>query len=239
MVTTCAMCGKKIGNLGNREYKFFNTNISICNGCSNQIEILTNRINNSKTLEDLDKRYDYVKNEINTKYNLSEKDKKIFVDEFLSIYKAKKDEFDNAERKIKSLELQKEKEKEKINTIQKINRFENDRKNKLKSENIDIDNILNIRESNSTLKNILSINDQYEYDVVVINDNRDGSIDATQLEKELVQHSVFGWRLKNLLTNELGKSATGIGINGVSADTNATIDQLILIFERKISKTNE
>ena len=163
----------------------------------------------------------------------------ITVDEFLSIYKAKKDEFDNAERKMKSLELQKEKEKEKIDTIQKINRFENDRKNKLKSENIDIDNILNIRESNSTLKNILSINDQYEYDVVVINDNRDGSINATQLEKELIQHSVFGWRLKNLLTNELGKSATGIGINGVSADTNATIDQLILIFERKISKTNE
>ncbi len=75
-------------------------------------------------------------------------------------------------------------------------------------------------------------NPLFEYKTVVVNDNTDGTINGSELQKMLDLYATNGWRLHSAFTNELGKS---IGPGGpLKSNLNATLDQTILIFERCI-----
>lgn len=79
-----------------------------------------------------------------------------------------------------------------------------------------------------------SINDLYEYEVVSITDDVTGAIDVKRLSAILKIYAIEGWRLKTTITNEIGKNSVGVAFGSVGSGTNATIDQTILIFERRI-----
>lgn len=79
-----------------------------------------------------------------------------------------------------------------------------------------------------------SINDLYEYEVVSITDDVTGAIDVNRLSAILKIYASEGWRLKTTITNEIGKNSVGVAFGSVGSGTNATIDQTILIFERRI-----
>lgn len=76
----------------------------------------------------------------------------------------------------------------------------------------------------------------YEYATEVISDNRSGGMNVTLLNEVLQRYAKNGWRLHTAISNELGKNSTTIGLGGISAGVNATMDQTVLIFERMISK---
>ena len=70
----------------------------------------------------------------------------------------------------------------------------------------------------------------YEYKVLSLVDKNTGACDIEALEAMLNEYAKKGWRVKSVITNELGKTALaimGIGING-------TVDQVIAILERDI-----
>ena len=82
------------------------------------------------------------------------------------------------------------------------------------------------------VKDILSETGQslYEYRVIGLIDNNTSACDIQELDETLNEYAVKGWRVKSVITNELGKNALaimGIGING-------TVDQVIAILERDI-----
>jgi hypothetical protein len=89
------------------------------------------------------------------------------------------------------------------------------------------------------LLKIKALNELYEYKVVPLVDNKTGVLDTNLLSATLNINASNGWRLKNVITNEIGKNATSIGYGGISAGSNATIDMTILIFERKIKNLDE
>ena len=74
----------------------------------------------------------------------------------------------------------------------------------------------------------------YEYKVIGIVDEINGSINVEQLMENLNYWGRQGWHLRCAFTNELGKNATSIGVAGVSFGTNSTADQSVLILERFI-----
>ena len=80
----------------------------------------------------------------------------------------------------------------------------------------------------------VKINDLYEYDVVTIRDNKVGSTDISSLRAELDKRGREGWRLVNTFTNELGVNSSSFAGYG----TNATIDEVVLIFERCIKRAS-
>ena len=80
----------------------------------------------------------------------------------------------------------------------------------------------------------VKINDLYEYDVVTIRDSKTGSTDISSLRAELDKHGREGWRLVNTFTNELGVNSSSFAGYG----TNATIDEVVLIFERCIKRAS-
>ena len=82
------------------------------------------------------------------------------------------------------------------------------------------------------------INDLYEYDVVSIVDDSTGCLDIALLKRTLEEHGKKGWRLVNSFANEVGRISSVHGMGGISTETNATVDQIILIFERCV-KRNE
>ena len=47
-----------------------------------------------------------------------------------------------------------------------------------------------------------------------------------------------GWKLHSVITNEIGKNISAVSIGGITGGTNATVDEIILIFERMVSKGN-
>ena len=79
-----------------------------------------------------------------------------------------------------------------------------------------------------------SINDLYEYEVVSVTDDVSGVLDIKRLSTILKMYASEGWRLKTTITNEIGKNTIGVAIGSVGTGTNATIDQTVLIFERRI-----
>lgn len=80
------------------------------------------------------------------------------------------------------------------------------------------------------------MNDMYEYDVVTIRDTATGSTDIAKLRQVLDEHGREGWHLVNTFTNELGVNSSRTSAYGVSYGINATIDEIVLIFERCIKK---
>lgn len=77
-------------------------------------------------------------------------------------------------------------------------------------------------------------NPLFEYEVVVINDNPDGTVNDRELSAKLAYYATNGWRLHSVFTNEAGKNASSMSIGNLTAGVNATMDQTILIFERCI-----
>ena len=71
---------------------------------------------------------------------------------------------------------------------------------------------------------------EYDYAIEVVYDNRSGSADLASLESTLQRRASLGWRFVTAYTNELGKNSESYAGFG----TNATIDQTILIFEKRI-----
>lgn len=216
MANNCTMCGKKIGGFGSKEF-FFDTELELCVTCQNNVDIMKQRLENAKSLEDLESRYNKTVDDINNKYSISDENKDVFIGKFANIYNSKKSVYTEFE------------------TLDKIMKSENERKKLLKDKESDIDTIIEERKNNSDIENILKINDQYEYEVVTVADNPTGGTNLNHLQGVLTKYSMYGWRLKTIVTNELGKNSSGVGVGGVSAGVNSTIDQLILVFERKIS----
>jgi len=87
------------------------------------------------------------------------------------------------------------------------------------------------QERNQEIKNSNHI---YEYKVVKITDSTDGRIDSDVLQKTLDLLSEDAWRLVHAFTNEIGKESSTIGAWGMAENVNHTIDETILIFERRI-----
>ena len=79
---------------------------------------------------------------------------------------------------------------------------------------------------------------RYEYTTARIIDNADGSTYQMQLQSVLMEYANAGWKLHSVITNEIGKNVSSVRIGGVTGGTNATMDEVILIFERMISRGN-
>lgn len=82
-------------------------------------------------------------------------------------------------------------------------------------------------------------NDLYEYEIESITDSATGYINKGELKELLTRYARKGWRLKFALTNELGINKSSVGYGGFAAGTNATIDETLLIFERKVRTSSE
>lgn len=79
-----------------------------------------------------------------------------------------------------------------------------------------------------------------EYKVDIITDNYTGGTNTAKLEKSLNDFSKKGYTLKFIFTNELGANSHSVSYGGVSNGTNATIDQIVLIYERpKTTESNK
>lgn len=113
--------------------------------------------------------------------------------------------FDNEKRMLE--EKEEEKEKEKLEMISEERKRESE---------------------------IISINDTYEYDVVIISDLPSGGINTSEMKKILKSRARSGWRLKNSFCNEIGKEAREVGAGVFSEKVNATRTQVVMIFERLI-----
>ena len=76
--------------------------------------------------------------------------------------------------------------------------------------------------------------ERYEYEIIEIVDNNDGAVDWKAMKEKLNALGAQGWRLVVGFSNELGSNTSVIIKDGKKQGTNSTIDQNILIFERKI-----
>ena len=79
---------------------------------------------------------------------------------------------------------------------------------------------------------------RYEYTTARIIDNADGSTNQMQLQSVLMEYANDGWKLHSVITNEIGKNVSSVSIGRFTGGTNATMDEVILIFERMISRGN-
>ena len=79
---------------------------------------------------------------------------------------------------------------------------------------------------------------RYEYTTARIIDNADGSTNQMQLQSVLMEYANAGWKLHSVITNEIGKNVSSVSIGWFTGFTNATMDEVILIFERMISRGN-
>lgn len=107
--------------------------------------------------------------------------------------------------------------------------------------NEDIDTFLysKILEQITQLKKAVTATTFMNYTVEVIRDNWSGGTNCKELSNVLEKRSKMGWKLVNTFTNELGVNATSVTIGNHTAGTNSTIDQIVLIFERPMSITDE
>ena len=211
----CALCNKKLGGLNGRN-KIINTDLEICHACYNKIEIMLTRLQNAKSLDELNERLEIVLKELNqysTKYEYKNQIKR-----FLNnVYSSKKAEFTNK------------------NISNKIIDSENDRKESITYSSKLIDKIINDRKENSNAASLTEINDQYEYDVYVVHDKLKGAIDIEKLKTVLLEYSVLGWRLKSVIPNVSSRNVTTVGSPPIGTIPYVRTEEIILIFERKIA----
>lgn len=90
-------------------------------------------------------------------------------------------------------------------------------------------------DNSNSMEDIMALNDKFEYDVVSITDDEVGKLDINKLKSEITSHAVNGWRLAKIMSDEMGQNAVKIAGFGL----NATINQTILIFERRIAKATK
>lgn len=77
-----------------------------------------------------------------------------------------------------------------------------------------------------------ALNDLYEYDIEIIANKSDGTVDSQSIRTAIAEHAKLGWRLHTMYSNEVGKNSSSY----MGSGTNATICQDVLIFERRIGK---
>lgn len=75
---------------------------------------------------------------------------------------------------------------------------------------------------------------KYQYTVDAIYDNRHGGTDVEALKRSLTRHGEQGYRLKEMITNELGKNSMTIGVGNYSSGVNSTQDQVVLVYEKLV-----
>lgn len=96
---------------------------------------------------------------------------------------------------------------------------------------------LNIKEVAEIYNNRLEQykkNPLYEYDYIVIPNKSDGSTDAEKIRSIIISHSMQGWRLVTMYSNELGKKALDVAVGNIGSQTNTTMCEDIMVFERCI-----
>ena len=94
---------------------------------------------------------------------------------------------------------------------------------------------INNQQRLENIKNIqLTKNPLYEYDIIILNDLPDGTVDEVVLKNELIEHAAKGWRLHTIFSNDVGKNITNGSNQYLSIGSNATINQTVMIFERCI-----
>lgn len=74
------------------------------------------------------------------------------------------------------------------------------------------------------------LNDLYEYDIEIIANKSDGTVDSYSIRTAIAEHAKLGWRLHTMYSNEVGKNSSSY----MGSGTNATICQDVLVFERRI-----
>lgn len=84
------------------------------------------------------------------------------------------------------------------------------------------------------LKEIVKLNKgrTKQYKIETVMDDLHGSVNIRSISKIINEYSSEGWSLAHIFSNELGKESTYAGIGGVGGGVNATIDEVILIFEK-------
>jgi hypothetical protein len=55
------------------------------------------------------------------------------------------------------------------------------------------------------------------------------------MKETIEKYSSKGYRLISCFTNEAGHNSSGVTIGSYTSGTNATIDQVVLIFEKAVS----
>ena len=96
----------------------------------------------------------------------------------------------------------------------------------------------NVNETSSDLleEKIMELNDQLEYDIVSILDKEHGAVGGERMSEVITFHARMGWRLAFVVSNEIGHDSSMTELDGVSVGINSTIDQNVLIFERRIQQ---
>ena len=95
-----------------------------------------------------------------------------------------------------------------------------------------------VNETSSDLseEKIMELNDQFEYDIVSILDKEHGVVDVERMSEVITSHASKGWRLAFVIPNEIGHDSSLTELDGVSIGINSTLDQNVLIFERRIRR---
>lgn len=77
-------------------------------------------------------------------------------------------------------------------------------------------------------------NMKVEYAVETVRDRDYGGANETQLAEMLTMYGERGWKLKFCFTDEVGVENHSSTVAGITTGTNATINEIVLIFERII-----
>ena len=79
-------------------------------------------------------------------------------------------------------------------------------------------------------------NNTYEYNVIRVRDNLDGTCNDTQISFEIGLQAKYGWRLHSIYSNEIGKTSSPTVTGG---QTNATICETVIVMERLVAFAEE
>lgn len=77
-------------------------------------------------------------------------------------------------------------------------------------------------------------NPLYEYSVELVPDLSTGVPNYERIRSVLNEYASRRWRLHTMVVNEVGKTSSAVGIGGISAGVNATVDITMMVFERCI-----
>lgn len=94
----------------------------------------------------------------------------------------------------------------------------------------------NEREKKAQKWAVIRKNAEYEYKTEIIQDRSDGTLNKDAINCCLEKYASDGWRLHSIFCNEIGKSASAISVVGFGFQVNATIDETIMVFERRVKE---
>lgn len=98
----------------------------------------------------------------------------------------------------------------------------------------DIVQLCILRECQNIYKELKASKNEYEYAAVSVVD-RNGRADTSSMNHIMNSYAEKGWRVVSSFTNEIGVNSTSVGIGSIASNVNSTVDEVIIIFERKKS----